>query len=604
MSGLEAAQSLLRLAPFVIIILLAGALGALPTGVLVARRLRGVDIRRLSPHNLGLGAVVAAVGLPTLVAAAVLDLAKGALAVLLASALTSSPWLMVAAAAAVLLGHARSPGWFLAPTTDVRVKGIVVALGATVGLAGLGEISGLAAGAPVLVAAAVLLVPQLMGRRWGYLSLANVSATLSLPPALWLTRAQAPYVAAAAIFALAVLWSHKEHLARIADGVEPRLGERLPVPWVEGGEAVCAFMIHPMTVDDIWLTNRFRWMQPLRRRGWVSDRAVRWLARFMRPMKVEDLNPIITADGRRARVYLVGTPLLPDQIRAEPALAVRRAVEAAQLSANLGASVLGLGAYWSVVGNKGLDVAARAQIAITNGGAYTAGTVKMAVPVVLARLRARGIDPASVTAAVVGANGVVGFGICRGIVEHVGRLLMLGTDQARLDRSREVLQRRYPAATIEATTALEVLPQAHVIYTATSDPAPVVYPQHVRSGCILLDLGRPPDVDASVNAMAGVEVIPGGVVRLPGSPEIPDYYFNLSHYGASLVPACLAETVILGLDGCFDRASLGERTNADNVDYFITRGAELGFEVVTAGPEGGRQATNQDARSAQRAAVR
>jgi predicted amino acid dehydrogenase len=45
----------------------------------------------------------------------------------------------------------------------------------------------------------------------------------------------------------------------------------------------------------------------------------------------------------------------------------------------------------------------------------------------------------------------------------------------------------------------------------------------------------------------------------------------------------MAETVILGLDGCFDRASLGERTKSENVDYFIARGAELGFEVLTAG---------------------
>jgi len=65
------------LPPFVsavIAVLLAAAIGAIPTGYLVARRLRGVDIRRLSPHNLGLSTVVAAVGIPTLLAAGLLDL--------------------------------------------------------------------------------------------------------------------------------------------------------------------------------------------------------------------------------------------------------------------------------------------------------------------------------------------------------------------------------------------------------------------------------------------------------------------------------------------------------------------------------------------------
>jgi len=80
--------------------------------------------------------------------------------------------------------------------------------------------------------------------------------------------------------------------------------------------------------------------------------------------------------------------------------------------------------------------------------------------------------------------------------------------------------------------------------------------------------------------MPGVEVIPGGVVRLPGEPEIPDY-FDYSQHGRGLVPACMAEAAIIAIDRCFDRVSLGERTQSEHVDYFVTRGAELGFQVLT-----------------------
>jgi predicted amino acid dehydrogenase len=333
-----------------------------------------------------------------------------------------------------------------------------------------------------------------------------------------------------------------------------------------------------MTVDDVWDVRRFRWLRPMRRRGFAPDRMVRWLARFARPMKVADFYQITTADGRRARVYLIGVPLLPDQIRADPGLAIRRAVQAAYLAANLGATVMGLGAFWSVVGNKGIDVQSRSPIAITNGGAYTAGTVKMAVPMVFERLRDRGVEPSRATAAVVGANGVVGFGICRAIAEHVGRLIMLGTDQERLDRSLMLLRRRYPKATIEATTRYATLRQADAIFTATSNPAPVIYPEHVREGCLLFDLGRPPDVDASVSSIPGVEVVLGGVVRLPGDPR---GMMDLG-YGYGLVPACLAETVILALDGRYERVSLGERTKSDLVEFFVAEGAAMGFEVQTA----------------------
>lgn len=557
------------------------AMGLLPAGYLLARRLRGVDIRRLSPHNLGLRTVAEAVSGPMLLAAGLLDVAKGAVAVVAPRSFLpgTSPSVLAATAAAVVLGHAVSPSLVYVPPSGARVKGMSVGFGAAVGLAALGEIPWAAVTVAVLVAAVAVGVPWLVRRQWGYLSLANVLATGSLPLALWLTGARAPYLLAATAFALAVIWGHKEHLARIADGVEPRLGEQLPLAG-QGGEVACAFLIHPMTVADAWEARRFRWLLPLYRRGLIPERAFRWAARFVRPMKVDDWHPIVTADGRRARVYLVGTPLLPDQIRAEPALAVRRAVQASKLAANLGVTVLGLGAYWSIVGNKGLDVQVQSPIAITNGGAYTAGTIKLAVPLVLERLRAAGTDPTRATVAVVGANGVVGFGICRAVLEHVGRLIMVGTNQERLDRSRDLLVRRYPAAAIEATTRLERLREAEVIFTATSEPRPVIFPEHVRDRCLIYDLGRPVDVDASVHAIPGVEVIPGGLVRLPGDPRgrIEDL-----GYGARLVPACLAETIILALDGAYERASLGDRTKAENVEYFIDRATVLGFEVITGG---------------------
>lgn len=562
-----------------IAVAVAVAVGSLPIGHWLSRRVRGANLRQLSPHNLGLGTVAAAAGPRTLALAVLLDVLKGAASVAVASALTRSDWILAVAAAGAIAGHTYAPA-LVPPRSTTRMKGVTVALGAALALVAVGAIPWAGVGIVVAVGCATLVVPRL-GGRWGYLSLAVVLGAASAPVALLATGAHAPYLVVAAAFAAITLWNHKEHLLRIADGVEPRLFDRLPMPGVDDHEAVCAFLIHPMSVQDVTQARRFVWMRPLRARGWASDALVRRLARYVRPIKVDDVGPIVAADGRRARVYLIGVPMLPDQIRAEPARAVERAVQAADLAANLGARVMGLGAFWSVVGNKGVEVQARSRIPITNGGAYTAGTTKAAIPKVLARLRARGVDPATATAAVVGANGVVGFGICRTIVEQVGRLVMVGTDQERLDKSKAVLQRRFPSATIEVTTSLDALRGADVVFTATSSPEPVVLPRHVKPGALLFDLGRPPDVDPAVANVPGVESVLGGVVRLPGDPR---GQLDLG-YGGGLVPACLAETVILALDGDFSRTSLGDRTKAENVDYFVRRAEEIGFEVQTSGAE-------------------
>jgi hypothetical protein len=45
----------------------------------------------------------------------------------------------------------------------------------------------------------------------------------------------------------------------------------------------------------------------------------------------------------------------------------------------------------------------------------------------------------------------------------------------------------------------------------------------------------------------------------------------------------MAETVIIALEGAYDRVSLGEGTRAENIDFFVRKAEELGFEVVDRG---------------------
>src|SRR5262249_53014438 len=151
-------------------------------------------------------------------------------------------------------------------------------------------------------------------------------------------------------------WKHKENIGRLLDGTEVRLGEKPPLAGLDHDEVACAFMIHPMTPEDWWQTWRFRWALPLYRAGLLPESLIRRLMLWLRPMKLDEIRGIEVTTGRRARVYLVGVPLLPVQIKEHSEVAVLRAVQAARLARELGAHVIGLGAYWSVVGNKGADV--------------------------------------------------------------------------------------------------------------------------------------------------------------------------------------------------------------------------------------------------------
>ena len=96
----------------------------------------------------------------------------------------------------------------------------------------------------------------------------------------------------------------------------------------------------------------------------------------------------------------------------------------------------------------------------------------------------------------------------------------------------------------------------------------------------LFDLGRPADVDAGVRRVPGVRLIPGVVVRPPGTAQS-----SLDiHFGDGLVPACLAETMIMTASRAFERRSLGERTKEADIAFYLAEGARLGFEIVTEDP--------------------
>lgn len=275
---------------------------------------------------------------------------------------------------------------------------------------------------------------------------------------------------------------------------------------------------------------------------------------------------------------IIAGPLLPDQIRAHPDVAERMAIQGARMAREFGAEAFGLGAFWSTVGEKGQRVQeAVPEIAITNGGAYTAATVRAAVPGLLERFAEAGGTLDQACAAVVGANGVVAFGVARSIAPHVGKLVLIGRDAERLARSAGTLQRKHPELEIVVSTDVAECAQADLVFSATSDPDPVLFAEHVKPGAWVFDIGRPADVDESVREVPGVQVIPGGVVRPPGSMQSA---IDL-HFGTAKVPACMAETMIMTAMRSFDRRSLGPVTRSADIAYYLEAGESLGFEIVT-----------------------
>lgn len=185
-------------------------LGSIPFGLLLTKALGRGDVRKVGSGNIGATNVARAAGLPAGLFTLVLDVAKGAGAVLLAEKLSndSATWMMIAAFAA-LLGHC-FPVWlkFKGGKGVATVAGIFLVL------------------SPLACLAAIILF-ILVVLFWQYVSLGSVSAAAAMPLLiylLWAPRHAPPPVVTIGTLAvsLLVIYKHAGNLRRLVEGAEPK----------------------------------------------------------------------------------------------------------------------------------------------------------------------------------------------------------------------------------------------------------------------------------------------------------------------------------------------------------------------------------------------
>ena len=195
--------------PAALLVVAGYLLGSLSFALLLVRWRTGTDIRKEGSGNAGATNVLRAHGKALGLAVALLDVAKGAAAVLLVRIVTADPRYAAAAGFAAILGHV-----FPLYSGFRGGKGVATAIGAFLVLAP----------AATLACLAIFLGLVAATR---YVSLGSVVAMVLLPPAAGLlSHAPLAVVIAAAATALLVVFKHIENLKRLARGEERKFGRQ------------------------------------------------------------------------------------------------------------------------------------------------------------------------------------------------------------------------------------------------------------------------------------------------------------------------------------------------------------------------------------------
>lgn len=185
-----------------LVLVVAGfALGAIPFGVLVARRL-GVDIQARGSGNIGATNVARVIGVGPGLVVLVLDAAKGAAAAAAAVHWSGQPWVVVGAGFAAILGHCFSP-----LLGGKGGKGVATALGVFLVL-----VPGI-----VPIAIAVFGIVLALTRVPALGSLAGVLAMC----VVLLLRDDTPAATLAVVTLGLLVYTHRTNLAKLRDRLDP-----------------------------------------------------------------------------------------------------------------------------------------------------------------------------------------------------------------------------------------------------------------------------------------------------------------------------------------------------------------------------------------------
>jgi acetylornithine/succinyldiaminopimelate/putrescine aminotransferase/predicted amino acid dehydrogenase len=405
-----------------------------------------------------------------------------------------------------------------------------------------------------------------------------------------------------------------------------------PLPHVarREGDGRFAFLFHPLTIDNYADVDSSLSV--------LSKPQLRKLAECVSenfdPFVVGDAT-IVSPSGRSAFGEFIVVPRTAEELMRLPHRdAVAEVKAAAEMARQRGARIIGLGGYTSVVTLGGLYLKNLGLPALTTGNSYTAMAGMESVVAALAT-QERTLTGCCVS--VVGATGSIGRAFSLLIAPHATRLALIGNPAHPAESRRRLLNivaeilrsvveigragsefdpdtigavvfslysdrgAHSPAEWMELAQDFECrsgcilaccdtapLRYSDVIVTATSAVGEIVKAIDLAPGAVVCDISRPPNINPEVKASRpDVRFLDGGVIQLPEGGRL-SFRIDLP---PGFVYACMAETMILALDGRYEDTSLGLDLDLSRVRELAAVAAHHGFQVAACGETGGKRET-------------
>ncbi|HVP66185.1 MAG TPA: dehydrogenase [Anaeromyxobacteraceae bacterium] len=341
-----------------------------------------------------------------------------------------------------------------------------------------------------------------------------------------------------------------------------------------------AFVIHPLSREYLKAS------KPVELASRIAPSivlpVVEKIIAYSPPFVYSRVTGIKSPTGTEAEGWLITVGGTPKELLAHsPEFTYRRLLAAAKIAERLGAQIMGLGAFTKVVGDAGVTVAKRASIPITTGNSYSASAALWAAADAVKRLgllsRGEGRKVAG-KAMVVGATGAIGSVCARLLAMSFEEVCLISPEIGKLLTLRETILADTPDAVVHLSSkADENLRDMDLVVTATSGAGRKILDiMKVKPGCVITDVARPLDLPPSeVAKRPDVLVIESGEIQVPGGVRMRDIGLP-----EGVVYACLAETIVLALEGRFESYTVGRNIEWEKVKEIYKLGLKHGMRLA------------------------
>lgn len=344
-----------------------------------------------------------------------------------------------------------------------------------------------------------------------------------------------------------------------------------------------AFVIHPLSQQYL------NHLKPLEMVSRVAPSPVMNLVEkavaYTPPFVYSKVEGIRSPTGVEAEGWLIIVGGTPKEIMSHaPEFTYRRLLAAADIARKLGAQIMGLGAFTKVVGDAGVTVAKRAPLPITTGNSYSASGALWAAHDAVERLGLVKLEKGEKVkgkAMVVGATGAIGAACARLLARTAEELHLVSPEAAKLLVLEKSILKESPGVKLALSSYAdsdENIGDMDMIVTATSGAGKKILDiTLVKPGCVITDVARPLDLPPEeVAKRPDVLVIESGEISLPGDLKMKSIGFE----DRKVVYACLAETIVLALEGRFENFTLGRKLEWEKVHEIYKLGLKHGMQLA------------------------